>query len=131
MRRLAVILLSAISLAGAARADMVKDYAAWKKLAPAERAVYAGAFMDGHLVGDGSREHAAYFTGVTACFAKTGITPAKLAEIITASYEKTATDRALPPAVIILRSVMRGTCLPFINAERKKYKLAPLTKSDG
>lgn len=131
MRRTVLMLLIASGCASTALADSVKDFAAWTRLSPAERSTYAGAFVDGQLVGNGSREAATYYIGVTTCLAREGLTSARLAGAITSFYQRNPAAKNQPPGAAILRSVMRGTCLSYINAERKKQKLEPLGTSDG
>lgn len=131
MRRTVSMAFVMVLAAGAAHAEMVSDYAGWRKLTAGEQAAYAAGFIDGHLVGDGGPASVAYTLGARACFAKLGVTAKSLAGTINDYYRQNSKAQSSPPGVAVLRTVMRGPCLPFINAERKKYKLEPLTKSDG
>ena len=133
MRRLTCLVISLLALAAAsvpARADFVRDFAAWQKLGPDGQAAYSMALFDVMTVTFSDDPFtAARSVGLRTCALTLQIKAANVAQAITKFYADHPQARRATPFVAFNGYIERGACAPFINKARAEMGLPPMKPS--
>jgi hypothetical protein len=133
MRRLSCLFVSLLVLAAAslpARADFVRDFAAWQKLGPDGQAAYSMALFDVMAITVNNDPFtAARAAGLRACALTLQIKAANVAQAITKFYADHAEAHRATPFIAFNGYIERGACAPFINKARAELGLPPMKPS--
>jgi hypothetical protein len=130
MRRIAsvfLIILGLLSGAPAARADFIKDFAAWQKLGQEGQAAYAMALFDVMtVIVNDDPFTAARSAGLRTCALALQIKAANVAQAITKFYADHPEARRATPFIAFNGYIERGACSPFVNKARQELGLPPM-----
>lgn len=127
MRRLALAILTTLTLAAPARADFIKNAADWQRLGPEGQAAYAMAIFDVMTVVTADNKYtAARAMGLRSCGIGLQLKGAMVAQAINIFYRDHPEARVATPFVAFNGYFERGACSPFINKAREEMGLKPM-----